>query len=155
MKKLAFFILFLLITVSCFADVTAKIVGVDKDENGNIRVKTQYKIDGVEVKSPYPLENGISYWITRYSVQNFSGMNKTQIFTRIKKDIISFEKHLIIKKYLELANHDFISISQDLVNVTDTQSIASVYVDTDNNGTLDTEWVLKTDGTRIEKEYTP
>ena len=135
--------------------VQAKIIGVDKDEQGNIRVKTQYKIDGVEVVSPYPQLNGMYYFVTRYTVQNFAGMTKLQILGRIKKDIQSHEKSLITKKFLQITNDAFVNAGQDLINASDSIDTASIYVDANGDGTLDTEWVISTDGTKQDKPYTP
>jgi len=156
MKKLLV-VLFLVLGLArlCFADVTAEIIAVDKDNNGNIQIKTQYKIDGVEVQSNYPPLNGKYYWINRYDIKSFAGMTKAQILLRIKKDIISFEKNLIQKKYMEINNDIFVTAGQNLVGATNTQTTTSVYVDTNSDGILDTEWVLKSDSTRTELPYTP
>ena len=155
MKVLGLILIFLFITTFAFADVTAKIIAVDKDEQRNIRVKTQYRLDNVEVPSNYPPLDGKYYWVTRYTVQLFAGMTKAQILARIKKDIIAFEKQLITKKYMEINNDAFVTAGQDLVNATDTQTTASIYVDVNGDSILDTEWILKSDGTRTEQPYTP
>ena len=54
MKKiLVLLFLVLCIASPVFADVTEEVISIDKDANENIRVWTQYKLDGVEVKSKY------------------------------------------------------------------------------------------------------
>jgi hypothetical protein len=86
------------------ADVTGEIIGKSIDENGNIVIQTQYKIDGVEVPSRYPQLDGKYYWVTRYSMQNFYGMSDADILVRIQKDIIQFGQSLISKKYVTEEN---------------------------------------------------
>ena len=155
MKKLFLLVLFLVMTFPVFADVSAKIVGVVKDDNGNIEVRTQYKIDGVEVQSRYPQMNGMSYWVTRYNVQNFAGMTKAQILGRIKQDIKSFEVKLIIDKFLAINNDVFVTAGQNIVNATDTVQSAMIYVNTTGGNVLDTSWQVFTDGHKVESPYTP
>ncbi len=155
MKKFLFLVLFLGLCNFAFADVTAKIIAVDKDEQGSIRVKTQYFLDGIQVQSNYPPIDGKYYWVTRYSMENFAGMTKPQILARVKKDIQAFEKHLITKKFLQINNDIFVTGSQDIVNTTDTQATASMYVDKNQDGILDTEWQVKSNGEKTEIPYTP
>ena len=159
------FICLVLICVSslAFADVTPEIVGKAIDDNGNIVIKTQYKIDGVEVVSRYPQENGKYYWVTRYSIQNFANMNATQIQDRIDQDIKAYADNLITQPFqeqqrraLKTANSNFYNTS--LSNVTGhkvTVTSAKMVVDTNFDGMQDKEWTVKTDGTKIEADYSP
>lgn len=145
-------LLILFITTFCFGDVTWKVLKVDKDTNGNIQVKTQFKIDGVEVQSRYPTLNGKYYFVTRFSAQNFWEMTAQE-----KKDFITAEldKHaqaLIAREYMKKEN-DLI-ITKDLVGLTSTvgtKTEAKVKADTDGNGLNDKEYTVKTDGTKTSK----
>lgn len=158
MKK-GLLVLFLILGLArlCFADVTAEIIGKDIDENGNIRIKTQYKIDGVEVSSRYPPENGKYYWVTRYTSTNFAGMTKLQIAQRIVKDIKAFADSLIQKKYYSIANPALSNstLFDTIVGQKLTETTASILVDTNGDNKPDTEYLVKTDGTKTEQPYTP
>jgi len=96
--------LMLLIATPVMAEVTGTILGTAQDENGSIVVKTQYKIDGVVVPSRYPDEGQGAYWVTRYSFQNFDGMDAKAIEARIQQDVDAFAQSLIAKKYTAEAN---------------------------------------------------
>lgn len=151
MKKLVVAVVMVLGLASvCFADVTAEIIGVDLDENGAIRVKTQYKIDGKEVESRYPQQDGKYYFVTRYRIDNFAGMNKTKILQRIKSDISSFQKNIILNDYFKKANDAFVKSGADLINITNTEKTATLDLDTDNDGIPDTRWIIE-NGTKTEQ----
>ena len=81
MKVLSLLVGFLLIANFAFADVTAKVIGWEKEIQNNgkpiIKVITEYKLDGVKVESNYPDKN----WRTRYSAENFS---QTKVLQDIK-----------------------------------------------------------------------
>lgn len=143
MRKFLALLLVLVTASVCFADVTAEIIGNDIDSNGNIIVKTQYKIDGVEVKSPYPLQDGKSYFVTRYNVVNFAGMNTTQIADRIKQDMTEYAQHLITNKYIkeENAKVDF----RKIIGTSITQKTADIQISNT------TAWEVSTNGTKVEK----
>lgn len=143
MRKFLALLLVLVTASVCFADVTAEIIGNDIDSNGNIIVKTQYKIDGVEVKSPYPLQDGKSYFVTRYNVVNFAGMNTTQIADRIKQDMTEYAQHLITNKYIkeENAKVDF----REIIGTSITQKTADIQISNT------TAWEVSTNGTKVEK----
>jgi hypothetical protein len=102
--KTLFIGLMLLIATPVFASVSGTVIGTQQDENGNIIVKTAYYMDGVNVPSRYPVENGVYYWVSRYSFQNFDGMTPLQIEARIKQDVDAFAQSLIAKKYTTEAN---------------------------------------------------
>ena len=162
MRMILAVVMVLSFAVTAFADVTAEIVGKDIDSNGSIVIKTQYKIDGVEVESRYPQEGGKYYWVTRYSKQNFAGMDATQIQARIDKDIQAFGESLILKPFqeeqrqaLKTANTAFYNISlTSIVGHKVTVTEAKMIVDTNFDGVQDKEWTVKTDGTKNEKDYT-
>jgi len=137
--------------------VTAEILDVTQDPvNGSIVVKTQYKLDGVEVVSNYPLLNGKYYWVTRYQLQSFAGITDLQAKQRILKDLQSHGQSLIRKKYLQQANFQY---TQDkaslLIGTTGQIDTAEILVDMNGDGVNDTKWIIKTDGTRTEEPYTP
>jgi hypothetical protein len=104
MKLVALALGLLLMSSVCFAEVTGEVIGKSIDDNGNILIKTQYRIDGAEVPSRYPQENGKYYWVTRYTVMNFAGMTEVEQNARILKDVSEFAKSLITKKYVAEAN---------------------------------------------------
>lgn len=152
MRKILALVLVLGICGQVFADVTAEIVGKDIDENGNIIIKTQYKIDGVEVQSRYPKltikdkddkDIQVYYWVTRYTVQSFAGMNETQTNDRIKQDLSQFAKSLIAKKYISEENAK-LDLSK-VIGQKITETNATIQV----SPTL--EWTVKTDGSKVEK----
>ncbi len=170
--KIASFVLgFCLVATFVFAGMSAEIVSVDKDDNGNIRVWTQYKIDGVEVDSRYPKINGKQVYCTRYNKQNFLGMSKTEIAERIDKDLEAHSKTLIQKEfdknanatvnqiriaYNAIANQDFMDTSFPvLIGRKVTEEEATVALDTNNDGVQDKEIKVKTDGTYTENILTP
>lgn len=155
MKKIMLVILFLGLFKLAFAEVSAKIIAVDKDENGNIRIKTQYFIDNEQVVSNYPQQDGKYYWVTRYDVRSFVNMTKAQILGRVKSDIRSFEDVLILKEYLKINNDAWVTQGQDLVNATDTRASTSFLVDKDQDGNPDATWTIYTNGTKVETPYIP
>lgn len=142
------------------ADVTAEILSHKIDDNGNIEVHTQYKIDGVEVPSRYPQEDGKYYFVTRYDASVFGGMNENQIKDRILNgrttdgadSIKSQCDSLLIKSFLNKENKDIADNKmKTLPGSTISSSQADIGVDTDGDGKSDKIWVVKTDGTKIEK----
>ncbi len=149
--KIASLILgFCLIATFAFAGTSAEIISYDKDDNGNIRVWTQYKIDGVEVDSRYPKINGKEVYCARYTVFNFIDMTNDEIVARIKEDIEKHAETLIIKTFTKKKND---SIAQNnlskLVGTTATKITATRKISDTK------EWVLKTDGTFTENIITP
>lgn len=161
--SLVLILAFCLITSFVFADVTAEIIGKDIDNNGNIRIKTQYKINDVEVPSNYPKEDGKYYWVTRYSIQNFAGMTKLQIAERIKQDLKAFGEQLITKPFIEEQRILLKNANQEFFNSTNLNNIvgqkltvtnATLIIDKNFDGIMDTELTCKTDGTKTETPYT-
>jgi len=162
MKKIWLVVLFLGFTSLCFADVTAEIIGKDIDTNGNIIVKTQYKIDGIEVQSNYPQLGGKYYWVTRYSIQNFANMDATQVQARIDKDIKAYGEQLILKPFREQLRVDLKTANQnlfngdllkDIIGHKTTVETATMIIDKNFDGIVDTEIIAKSDGSKIEKDY--
>ncbi len=158
--RILFVILFLLMTVNCFADVTAEIIGKFIDDNGNIVIKTQYKINGKEVESRYPKdEQGRYYWVTRYSIQNF--VNST-VSDRIDQDLKAFAEHLITQPFqneqrteLQKANSDFYNEEmKDIVGHNITITSAKMIIDKNFDGKEDTELTVSTSGEKVEKAIT-
>jgi hypothetical protein len=87
------------------ADVVGKIVGVTQDDNGSIVVQTAYFLDGTNVPSRYPqMADGTYYWQTRYTFQNFDGMDAKAIEARIQQDVDAFAQSLIAKKFTAETN---------------------------------------------------
>jgi hypothetical protein len=150
MKKYLFLILFFSITSLCFANVTYEKVGQEIDPNGNIIVYTNFKVDGVDVPSPYPKIDGKSVKATRYSWANFYGMTDKQIADFIKADLERNCEGMAQQVYSKKENEKLIN---DISAMTISGSVdgAVVKLDTDKNGLPDKELTLKTDGTKTEK----
>ncbi len=150
MKFLFALTLVLLLVGICFADVDAVILQYDKDENGNIKVYTNYKIDGVEVKSAYPKLNDKYYYVTRYDAANFYGMDKAQIESRIQVDIKQFGERLVYRAFIQKENDRILTDDtlKDLVGKQVKITETTIQIDTNKDGTLDKELQVKTDGTK-------
>ncbi len=100
MKALVLILVFCLFAPFVFAGVEAEIIAKDLDDNGNIRIWTQYKIDGKEVESEYPKINGKYVYATRFAAHNFAGMTDSQI-----EDVVLYQA----KKHSEtLIRQEFI-----------------------------------------------
>lgn len=156
MKKILLILLFCLFATNVFADVTAEILSYDLDDNGNIRVKTQYKIDGIEVKSPYPLLDGKYYFVTRYNIFNFVGMTDEQIKARIVEDVTTHANTLIQQTFTQKQNTDiYANHLTELTGSKVKQTNTTIILDIDSDGVSDREWLIKTDGTYSEKVITP
>jgi hypothetical protein len=127
MRVIGLVLAFMLVASVGWAEVTGEIVGTALDDSGNIIVRTQYKTNGVEVASNYPKDgNGKYYWQTRYAVQNFAGMNDTQIADRVKQDISAFAQHLITSAYIKKANAELnlkSLVGQEVIETTATIQI--------------------------------
>lgn len=158
MKKLLFALLLTMVAGLAYAGVDAEILDVAQDPaNGSIIVRTQYKLDGVEVPSRYPVDaQGRSYWQTRYNVDKFAGMTDLQVKQYILKDLQSFGETLVRKAYFEKANFQYTQAKAALlIGTKGTIATADVVVDTNADGLADTRWVVKSDGTRTEEPYAP
>lgn len=157
MKKIILMILVILglATTNAFAGVYAEIIDIVQDDSrGSIIVRTQYKIDGIEVISRYPKLNGKYYHVTRYHINSFAGMTDPQARDYILADLTAHAKNLVKTTYLRKANFVFIQDKANLIIGTNgTVNQTSILVDTDADNILDTEWIVKTDGTRTEQPY--
>jgi hypothetical protein len=154
MKNILLIVAFIFLSsASVFADITAEIIDVSQDQkNYSIIVKTQYFLDGVEVKSNYPPENGKYYWVTRYNIDRFAGMTDQQVKNYILNEISQFGKVLISRSYFEKANLNFLqSKASLLIGQKETISTADIQVDKNLDGVIDTVWHVKSDGTKTEE----
>ena len=139
--------LMLLISTPVSADVVGQVIGKSIDDNGNIIIKTAYFLDGQNVPSRYPVENGVYYWVTRYSFQNFDGMDAKAIEARIKQDVDQFAQSLIAKKYTAEQNA---SLNLDnVIGKTFTTKTADIQLSPTKALTVSTS------GTSIQKVITP
>lgn len=169
MKKFVIIIILSLMSLYCFAQVTTEIIAKDIDINGNIRIWTCHKIDGVEVESRYPKMDGHFVYATRYSKQSFKDCeDKIEIETYILNDVKNHSNILIQKEfdknasktfnqikvdYNTQANQDFINTSLDsLIGKGTTIVEVKKNIDTDNDGNLDKEITLNQNGTKIEED---
>lgn len=132
--------------------VTAKILAYDIDDNGNIRVKTQYKIDGVEVKSNYPKLNDKYYFVTRYYALNFPGMTDKQIKDRILEDLNAHAENLVLDTFVKKNNQDIHDNHLSaLVGSVISKIKATFKFDSDGDNIDDKEWTVYTNATYTEK----
>ena len=141
MKKVLMFLLFLGLLTNCFAGVEAEIVSKDLDANGNIRIWTQYKIDGVEVPSNYPKIDGKSVYCVRFNALNFMDMNATEIKDKIIGEAKShcealIQRTCIAKQNAEIIDKEIKGVVGSKLNITEAPIIIN-----------DKEYILKTDGT--------
>jgi hypothetical protein len=150
MRLLILILGFCLIASCVFAGVEATIVSKDIDDNGNIRVWTQYKIDGVEVESRYPKIDGKSVYCTRYNAMNFYNMTDTQIKEKIVQDVDTHVGSLIQQKYIEINNQEILNKNlKTLINTTISKDTSLIQLDTNNDGIVDTNMTVKSDGTEV------
>lgn len=151
MRVLAIVLSLVLISSVAFAKVTAEVLKKDLEDNGNIRVYTQYKIDGVEVVSRYPKLGGKYYWITRYTALIFAGMTDAQMEARILQDVNIYAERLTLETFIEKNNINIVANNlKTLVGSTVSKDSTTIRVDTDGDNIVDTEWTVKTDGTKTE-----
>ena len=171
MKIASMVLVMCLVGVLAFGDSSGEIVSIDIDSNGNIRVWTQYKVDGVEVDSRYPKIDGKQVYCVRYNKKNFLGMSKAEITERIEQDLQSHSRNLIAKEfdknapktlkqirveYNTQANQDFMDISFPVLvgrKVAETESV--IILDTDNDGVQDKEIKVTSDGKKTITDITP
>jgi hypothetical protein len=156
MKLLVLVLGFFLVAMLSWADVVGEVISIDKDDNGNIRVWTQYKIDGVEVDSRYPKINGKEVYCSRYNAINFVGMTDLQIKERIMKDVDDHTKSLIRNTYIPKANDDiFANHLKTVVGEKKLNTSVTIQVDTDGDGVKDKDVEIKTDGSSIISPVSP
>ena len=155
MKKLILALALVMVCGLAFAGYEAEILDVIQDPvNGSIIVKTQYKLDGVEVVSRYPQLDGKYYWVTRYQLQSFAGMDDNEMKMHVLKDLMSFGENLIREAYLEKANLAFIQDNAaTLIGTKNAAVSATILLDTNKDGVRDTKWIIFSDGTRTEEAY--
>ena len=120
--------------------------------------------------------DGKQLYCTRYNKRNFlkedgAIMTQAEIDKYIADDLARHEQELIKqgydtkaavtfnqlqKNYNRQANEDFVNSSfPTLIGKKHTTKETIEYLDTDNDGELDKEIKLKSDGTKTEKPYTP
>lgn len=169
MKNVILLLIFLGMTSGCpvLADCVAEIIGHDIDNRGNIVIKSQYKVDGVEVASRYPKLDGKQYFVTRYSAENFIGLGDAEIEGLIKKDLSAHCNSLTRDRFAEKSAETQESIIRNanrnlsengfdkLVGKKITVDSFKIKVDTDIDGMYDQEWDIKTDGTKTSSSITP
>ena len=160
-----------LYAVTAYAGVEANVIKQDLDDNGNIRVWTQYLVDGAEVVSQYPKINGKYVFATRYSKQNFlSCKDDAEIEARILQDLNAHGQTLInqtfdktaVKSLTQLridynrtANDDFAKDHlKTLIGEKVTVTTAVTKIDSNNDTIPDKELNVKTDGTFTVSDIT-
>lgn len=124
MRKFILVIAFLLFTVTAFAQVTATIVAIDKDDKNNICVWTWYQYNGIDVDSNYPKKpwvvNGktiqVPVYCTRYNAMNFDNLTDDEIITYITGDIQTQTDNLIRQKYIAAKYIDIPGANQDIIS---------------------------------------
>jgi len=142
--------------IPSWADVTAEIISYKIDQNGNIEVHTQYKIDGVEVVSRYPQENGKYYWVTRYTASAFGNMTEPQIIARIMKEIDDESGALLLESYVKKINQTIATTKLGTLTGSKlTKTQADLKVDNDGDGKADQIWTVTSDGRKLSERAFP
>lgn len=90
--------LFLMVASVANAGVMGEVLGSAQDTNGNLVVKVAYYMDGVNIETPYPKENGLYYQVFRLSFQNIDGMTQEQIGAYIDQNVKQHCESLIQRK---------------------------------------------------------
>ena len=153
---IAIVIMVLLWAAYVMAGSEAEVVKVERDEGNNIRVWTQYKVDGVEVKSRYPKIDGKHVFCSRYAIHNFAEMTDAEIKAYILDDIGSHTKVLIRNAFVEKANTDVLENHlSGIVGAKVSNTTATIKLDTDKDGAADVKWTVKSDGTHTSESITP
>ena len=149
-------IVLLLVANVAYADVTAEIISYKIDDNGNIEVHTQYKIEGAEVQTRYPQENGKYYGVTRYVASSFGNMNNPQIKSRILTEIEDQVNALGIESFMKKENKEITDNKLGgLVGSTILQEQFNLGVDNDGDHKVDQIWTVKSDGSKIDETDVP
>ncbi len=137
------------------ADVTSLILKKDIDDNDNIRVYTQYMVDGEELESKYPKLDGKYYYVSRYDFMNFIKQDGT-IMSEAEKEIyielqIKFHRESLLRQTFIKKNNLDVQQTElsNLVGKQGTTKTATMKI----NDTK--EWEVKTDGTKVEKIIIP
>lgn len=155
--KFVLSIFILLFSGNVFADVTAEILSYKIDENGNVEVHSQYQIDGVEIESRYPQEDGKYYWVTRYNFFNFLDMSNDEIETYILEDLKKNAEGFLVQDFTKKENAKIIDKfkSLDFIAKKATATEAKIPIDFNKDSVSDEEWTLRTDGTKTVEDLTP
>ena len=151
-KTVLILIAILLMSSVSYADVTNEILAKEINSSGNIVIKTQYKVDGVEVDSAYS-HNGKKYWYKVYNYTKFLGMSNQEIIDKIDSDIVEVSQGLVVKEFTKKQNEEVLKVLDSVIGTKNTVQTTQIIMDTDNDGTLDKTWTIKTDGTKTEKIY--
>ena len=134
----------LIMASMAMADVTTEILSQQKAPNGDLWICTQYKIDGVEVQSPYSKVNGKSCFMIRKNIYQLAGLDNAGIMALVDNEIKQHAENLIADEYSNKAM-DTIITNASLIG---RKQIISTAV---RKVAPDKEWTVKTDGTKIEK----
>ena len=140
------------------ADVQGNPLKVDIDDHGNIRVYVQYVIDGVELVTNYPLLPELGdkhYLVVRFDAYNFVGMSAEQKKQKIRDEIKKHAEYIISSTFLKKENIEVLDDVKTIVGEEIDVKDATVKFDTNKDGQEDTEWTVKSDGTKTEKPIVP
>lgn len=132
--------------------ITAKIVKVEIDEQGSIRVWANYKIDGIDVQSNYPKIDGESVFCTRYNSLEFIKKTDKEINDYILEQSKQHINSLVRKEYLKVSNAEILTKINSLVG----QSVSGETTKVQISPTE--EVLINKDGTKGEiiiKDVTP
>jgi len=131
--------------------ITGTIVQVDQDNNGAIRVWTNYQIDGVDVQSNYPQINGKSVYCCRYSAIQFAGMSNDDMTSAILADVQAQVNNLVTQQYSATANAALVSqlssvvgqsASGDSTSVTVQNGASTMTINQDGTASVKTDKVI-------------
>lgn len=155
--------LFMLFTVTAYADVTSKIIAQDLDtQRKRLRFFVEYKVDGVVWETNYPSDlptinqkgypaslEGREYMVAKLSPDELIGLTNSQRLAVLDAKIAAFSKEVIrnIFRNLEIKEISDNGIP-DLTNRSSSEKSAIILLDTDGDGISDKQAEVKTDGSK-------
>lgn len=120
--------------------VTAKVLGINVGDRDYIWVTIEYDISGTKVVNSYPLD-----------FKNTVGKTDQEIIDWIKTNV-----RYQMDRYIEAQfrkNNNAVTVAnrlQALIGQEMSKDSAILQFDANNDGTVDTQWEVKEDGTYIE-----
>ena len=145
MKKFICLFISIFVIGQVFAGVIGEVVDITEDDNGNLRIWVNYKIDGVEVDSSYPTIDGKEVYCFRVAYWNLINMTDTQMKEYIESEIENECSRLVTEAFRVKENQKIKEENLEKItfsNVTKTEAV----IDYPRKGK---RYVVKTDGTKV------
>ena len=138
--------------------VVAKIIEIEESgTNENIVVWVNFKVDGVDFvtidKQGNPnIRNGINVWGFHTRAERLAGKTNQQIKDWLRLNVETQCNNLILARFKQNANATLIADKMSAaIGYELTVEEAVLELDSNFDGTVDTRWTVKTDGTYIEE----